>query len=46
MITGVLFEVLAKLPLNYMRTPFNTPEREMALELLQAGISWVKKGGL
>jgi hypothetical protein len=25
MITGVLFDVLAKLPLNYMRAPFNTP---------------------
>ena len=35
MITGVLFDVLAKLPLNYMRAPFNTPEREMALELLR-----------
>jgi hypothetical protein len=34
MITGVLFDVLAKLPLNYMRAPFNTPEREMALALL------------
>jgi len=35
MITGVLFDVLAKLPLNYMRAPFNTPERDMALELLK-----------
>lgn len=35
MITGVLFDVLAKLPLNYMRAPFNTPEREMALELIR-----------
>lgn len=35
MITGVLFDVLAKLPLNYMRAPFNTPERQMALELLR-----------
>jgi hypothetical protein len=35
MITGVLFDVLAKLPLNYMRAPFNTPERDMALVLLQ-----------
>jgi hypothetical protein len=35
MITGVLFDVLAKLPLNYMRAPFNTSERKMALELLQ-----------
>lgn len=35
MITGVLFDVLAKLPLNYMRAPFHTPEREMALELIQ-----------
>lgn len=35
MSTGVLFDVLAKLPLNYMRAPFNTPERDMALELLQ-----------
>jgi hypothetical protein len=34
MITGVLFDVLAKVPLNYMRAPFNTPEREMALALL------------
>jgi hypothetical protein len=34
MITGVLFDVLAKPPLNYMRAPFNTPEREMALALL------------
>lgn len=35
MITGVLFDVLAKLPLNYMRAPFNTPEREMALALIR-----------
>jgi hypothetical protein len=35
MITGVLFDVLAKLPVNYMRAPFNTPEREMAMELIQ-----------
>jgi len=35
MITGVLFDVLAKLPLNYMRAPFNTPEREMAAVLLK-----------
>lgn len=35
MITGVLFDVMAKLPLNYMRAPFNTPEREMALELIR-----------
>lgn len=35
MITGVLFDVLAKVPLNYMRAPFNTPEREMAVELLR-----------
>jgi hypothetical protein len=35
LITGVLFDVLAKLPLNYMWAPFNTPERDMALELLQ-----------
>jgi Transposase DDE domain len=35
MITGVLFDVLAKLPLNYMRAPFNTPERDMALGLLK-----------
>jgi hypothetical protein len=33
-ITGVLFGVLAKVPLNYMWAPFNTPEREMALALL------------
>jgi hypothetical protein len=35
MAIGVLFDVLAKLPLNYMRAPFNTPERDMALELLK-----------
>ena len=35
MITGVLFDVLAKIPLNYMRAPFNTSEREMALALLE-----------
>lgn len=35
MITGVLFDVLAKLPLNYLRAPFNTSERDMALELLE-----------
>lgn len=35
MITGVLFDVLAKLPVNYMRAPFNTPEREMARELIK-----------
>ncbi len=35
MITGVLFGVLAKLPINYLRAPFNTPEREMARELIQ-----------
>ena len=35
MITGVLYDVLAKLPLNYMRAPFHTPEREMAAVLLQ-----------
>lgn len=35
MITGVLFDVLAKIPLNYMRAPFFTPEREMALALIQ-----------
>lgn len=35
MSTGVLFDVLAKLPLNYLRAPFNTPERDMALELLK-----------
>jgi hypothetical protein len=35
LITGVLFDVLAKLPLNFIRAPFNTPEREMALELIQ-----------
>ena len=33
--TGILFDVLAKLPLNYLRAPFNTPEREMALELIR-----------
>ena len=35
MAIGVLFDVLAKLPLNYLRAPFNTPERDMALELLK-----------
>jgi len=35
MITGVLFDVLAKLPLNYMRAPFYTPERDMVLALLE-----------
>jgi hypothetical protein len=35
MITGVRFDVLAKLPLNYLRAPSNTPERDMALELLE-----------
>jgi hypothetical protein len=35
LITGVLFDVLAKLPVNYMRAPFNTPEREMAMTLIQ-----------
>jgi hypothetical protein len=35
MITGVLYDVLAKLPLNYRRAPFHTPEREMAAVLLQ-----------
>jgi hypothetical protein len=34
MAIGVLFDVLAKLPLNYLRAPFNTSERDMALELL------------
>jgi hypothetical protein len=35
MAIGVLFDVLAKLPLNYLRAPFNTPERDMALALLE-----------
>jgi hypothetical protein len=35
MAIGVLFDVLAKLPLNYLRAPFNTSERIMALELLE-----------
>jgi hypothetical protein len=35
MAIGVLFDVLAKLPLNYMRAPFNTSERRMVLELLE-----------
>jgi hypothetical protein len=35
LITGVLFDVLAKLPVNYMRAPFNTSEREMAMTLIQ-----------
>jgi hypothetical protein len=35
MITGALFDVLARIPLNYMRAPFNTPEREMARELIK-----------
>jgi hypothetical protein len=35
MVTGVLFDVLAKLPLNYMRAPFHTPEREMAMALIR-----------
>ena len=35
MITGVMFDVLAKLPVNYMRAPFNTSEREMAMELIK-----------
>ena len=35
MISGVLFDVLAKIPINYMRAPFNTSERQMAMELIQ-----------
>jgi len=35
MITGVLFDVLAKLPINYMRAPCHTPAREMAQELIK-----------
>jgi hypothetical protein len=35
LITGVLFDVLAKLPINYMRAPFNTSERDMAMELIK-----------
>lgn len=35
MITGVMFDVLAKVPVNYMHAPFNTPEREMAMELIK-----------
>ena len=34
MVTGVLFDVLAKLPINYMRAPYYTSEREMAKALL------------
>jgi hypothetical protein len=34
MITAVLFDVLAKLPINFVRGPFNTPERDLAMELL------------
>ena len=35
MITGVLFDVLAQLPVNYLRAPYNTSEREMAHELIK-----------
>jgi hypothetical protein len=35
LITGVLFDVLAKIPINYMRAPFNTSERGMAMELIK-----------
>jgi hypothetical protein len=35
MITSALYDVLAKIPLNYMRAPFNTPERDMAMVLLE-----------
>ena len=34
MITGVLFDVLARIPLNYRRAPFNTSERDLARELI------------
>lgn len=34
MITAVLFDVLAKLPINFIRGPYNTPERELALRLI------------
>ena len=34
MITGVLFDVLAKIPANFMRGPFWINERAMALELV------------
>ena len=35
MLTGVLFDVLAKIPLNYSRAPFYDSERHLARELLQ-----------
>ena len=35
MLTGVWFEVLAKIPLNYLRAPFYASERDLARELLQ-----------
>jgi len=35
MITGVLFDVLAKIPLNYVRAPFHASERHLARKLLQ-----------
>lgn len=35
MLTGVLFDVLAKIPLNYIRAPFYASERDLARELLQ-----------
>ena len=35
MITGVMFDVLSQLPVNYLGAPFNTPEREMAMELIK-----------
>lgn len=35
LITAVLFDVLAKLPINFVRGPFNTPERDLAMELLE-----------
>lgn len=35
LITGALFDVLAKLPVNYVRAPFNTSERYMAMDLIK-----------
>ena len=35
MLTGVLFDVLAKIPLNYGRAPFHASERDLARELIK-----------
>jgi hypothetical protein len=35
LITSVLFDVLAKLPVNYVRAPFKTPERDLAMILIK-----------